>query len=70
VNAVCPGFVETDLTRSNNTPSQIDALAAQVPIGRLAQGVEVARLISFLVSEQNTYMTGQTIILDGGFLLQ
>jgi 3-oxoacyl-[acyl-carrier protein] reductase len=70
VNAVCPGFVETDLTRRNNTPEQIRALAAQVPLGRLAQPDEVARLVAFLTSSENTYLTGQTLVIDGGFLLQ
>lgn len=70
VNSVCPGFVETDLTRANNTPAQIAALAAQVPLGRLAQPEEIARLVTFLTSTENTYLTGQTIVIDGGFLLQ
>jgi 3-oxoacyl-[acyl-carrier protein] reductase len=70
VNAVCPGFVETDLTRQNNTPEQIKALAAQVPLGRLADPVEIARLVAFLTSNDNTYLTGQTVVIDGGFLLQ
>jgi 3-oxoacyl-[acyl-carrier protein] reductase len=70
VNAVCPGFVETDLTRQNNTPQQIEALAAQVPLGRLGQPDEIARLVAFLTSSENTYLTGQTIVIDGGFLLQ
>ena len=70
VNSICPGFVETDLTRRNNTPEQIRALAAQVPLGRLAQPDEVARLVCFLASAENTYMTGQTVVIDGGFLLQ
>jgi NAD(P)-dependent dehydrogenase (short-subunit alcohol dehydrogenase family) len=70
VNSVCPGFVETDLTRANNSPAQIAALAAQVPLGRLAQPAEIARLVAFLTSDDNTYITGQTIVIDGGFLLQ
>ena len=70
VNAVCPGFVETDLTHSNNTPAQISALAAQVPLGRLAEPSEIARLVVFLASADNTYLTGQTVVIDGGFLLQ
>lgn len=70
VNALCPGFVETDLTRQNNTPAQIEALCAQVPLGRLATPDEIAELVFFLGSEQNTYITGQTIIADGGFTIQ
>ena len=70
VNALCPGFVETDMTRQNNNPAQIDALLAQVPLGRLAQPEEIAEFVAFLVSERNTYLTGQCIPIDGGFLSQ
>ncbi len=67
VNAVLPGFVETDLTRANNTSAQIAELAAGVPLGRLADPVEIAPLVYFLGSEQNTYINGQTVVIDGGF---
>jgi 3-oxoacyl-[acyl-carrier protein] reductase len=70
VNAVAPGFVETDLTRKNNSEEQIEALRQQVPLGRLAIPREIANLVYFLGSEQNTYITGQTIFIDGGFMAQ
>jgi NAD(P)-dependent dehydrogenase (short-subunit alcohol dehydrogenase family) len=70
VNSVCPGFVETDMTRQNNSPAQIAELAKQIPLGRLASPEEVARLVLFLASAENTYVTGQTIVVDGGFLLK
>jgi len=70
VNAVCPGFVETDLTRQNNSAEQIADLCRQVPLGRLAQPDEVARYVYFLGSDDNTYITGQTAVIDGGFLCQ
>jgi len=70
VNAVCPGFVETELTRRNNSPAQIAELLRGVPLGRLAQPEEIARFVAFLVSEQNTYLTGQVLPIDGGFLIQ
>jgi NAD(P)-dependent dehydrogenase (short-subunit alcohol dehydrogenase family) len=70
VNAVCPGFVDTELTRKNNTPEEIARLSAQVPLGRLAQPDEIARLVFFLGSEQNSYISGQAIVIDGGFLAQ
>jgi 3-oxoacyl-[acyl-carrier protein] reductase len=70
VNALCPGFVETDLTRQNNSPEQLAALCRQVPLGRLAAPAEIARYVYFLGSDDNTYITGQTAIIDGGFLCQ
>jgi 3-oxoacyl-[acyl-carrier protein] reductase len=70
VNAVCPGFVETDMTRQNNNPAQIEALRLQVPLGRLAQPGEIAEFVAFLVSDRNTYLTGECIPVDGGFLCQ
>jgi 3-oxoacyl-[acyl-carrier protein] reductase len=70
VNAIAPGFVDTELTRRNNTPEQIAALCAQVPLGRLASTDEIAVLAVWLGGEANTYVTGQTVAIDGGFLIQ
>jgi 3-oxoacyl-[acyl-carrier protein] reductase len=67
VNCVSPGFVLTDLTRQSLSPSEIQELAQQVPLGRFADPAEIARLLVFLGSEQNTYITGQNIVIDGGF---
>lgn len=67
-NCVSPGFIETDMTKRNNTPDQIAALREQVPAKRLGTAMEVATLVHFLGSELNSYMTGQNIALDGGFL--
>jgi 3-oxoacyl-[acyl-carrier protein] reductase len=70
VNALCPGFVDTELTRQNNSADQIEALRNQVPLKRLATTQEVANAVFFLGSELNTYLTGQVITLDGGFMAQ
>lgn len=70
INSVCPGFVETDLTRKNNEPSKISNLIEQIPLERIAEPVEIARFVAFLVSEKNTYITGQTMIIDGGFAIR
>jgi 3-oxoacyl-[acyl-carrier protein] reductase len=67
VNCVSPGFVLTDLTRQSLSPEEIRSLAQQVPLGRFADPVEIARLVAFLGGEQNTYITGQNIVADGGF---
>ena len=67
VNALCPGYVETDLTYINNSPADIEAIKQTIPLRRLAAPEEIARLVAFLCSDVNTYITGQTIVADGGF---
>lgn len=67
VNTVCPGFTLTELTKKNNTSEEIATISADIPMKRMAQPEEIAEVIYFLCSEQNTYMTGQKIIVDGGF---
>ena len=70
VNTLCPGFVDTELTHQNNSPEQIARLCDQVPLGRLAKPAEIARFAYFLGSPDNTYITGQTLLIDGGFSCQ
>jgi NAD(P)-dependent dehydrogenase (short-subunit alcohol dehydrogenase family) len=67
VNAVAPGYVDTELTRQNNTPDEIERIAATIPCGRLAEPAEIAELVAFLCSEKNSYLTGQTLLIDGGY---
>lgn len=67
VNTVCPGFTLTELTRKNNTPEQIKEISLEIPMQRMAQPEEIASAICYLVSEQNTYLTGQLIAVDGGY---
>jgi NAD(P)-dependent dehydrogenase (short-subunit alcohol dehydrogenase family) len=69
-NALAPGYVDTALTRQNNTPEALAAIAKTIPLGRLALPAELARVAAFLVSEENTYLTGQTLVVDGGFTCQ
>ena len=67
VNTVSPGFTNTKLTNSILTKAQIKKLVLSVPMGRMANPDEIARIVMFLCSSQNTYITGQNIIVDGGF---
>lgn len=67
VNAVAPGFVNTEMTSKNNSPEQIKALAETLPVKRLAEPREIAQAVYFLASEENSFITGQTIFVDGGF---
>jgi 3-oxoacyl-[acyl-carrier protein] reductase len=70
VNALAPGYVDTDLTRRNNSPADLAAIQAAIPVRRLASPEEIARLAAFLATEENTYVTGQTLVADGGFTCQ
>jgi len=66
-NAVAPGFVNTELTKQNNTEDELKAIASNLPIGRLAEPEEIAGVVTFLCSSKNTFITGQVILADGGF---
>jgi 3-oxoacyl-[acyl-carrier protein] reductase len=68
VNSVCPGYVDTEMTRKNVPPEEQARIAETIPLGRFAQPGEIARCIRFLISEENTYINGQTLVIDGGFL--
>jgi 3-oxoacyl-[acyl-carrier protein] reductase len=67
VNAVAPGYILTDLTRQNNSPGEIEKIARTIPLKRLAAPEEIANLVAFMCSGKNTYLTGQTIVADGGY---
>jgi 3-oxoacyl-[acyl-carrier protein] reductase len=69
VNAVAPGYVETELTGS--LPETVkDQILAQVPAGRFGEAEEVAEVVAFLAAESAGYLTGQTIAVDGGMTMQ
>jgi 3-oxoacyl-[acyl-carrier protein] reductase len=70
VNAVAPGFTNTELTQQNNSAEAIRQIAATIPAGRLAEPKEIAQVIAFLCSKNNSYLTGQTLFVDGGFTCQ
>ena len=67
VNCVAPGFVDTELTHQILGEEGIKEITSGIPIGRLASPDEIAYCVNFLASDQNTYLTGQNIIVDGGF---
>lgn len=66
-NCVSPGFIDTDMTRRILGDDGIRQILKSVPIGRLAQPHEIAHLVLWLSSPENTYLTGQNIAIDGGF---
>jgi len=68
VNTVAPGFTLTDLTTEILGVDGIERVSSTIPMGRLAQPEEIAKAIIFLVSDLNTYISGQTLTVDGGFV--
>ncbi len=70
INSVAPGFVNTEMTKQNNTIDEIVSIAKKIPVKRLAEPEEVAKLVRYLASEENTYITGQEICIDGGYSIQ
>ena len=66
-NSVAPGFIETPLTKMNNTPSELQAIVDRIPCGNLGRPADVAGAVSFLVGPDALYINGQTIVVDGGF---
>jgi 3-oxoacyl-[acyl-carrier protein] reductase len=65
VNCVAPGLTETDLARSTNQ-GLIEQLVSITPLGRMAQPEEIASVVRFLLSEDSSFITGQTISACGG----
>ena len=68
VNAVAPGFIQTDMTAKLSEEVKKKMLEA-IPLGKLGNPVDVANACLFLASEEANYITGQTIIVDGGMVM-
>jgi 3-oxoacyl-[acyl-carrier protein] reductase len=68
INAVAPGFITTDMTENNDGVNE-DYLIKEIPLGRFGEPAEVANLVTFLCSEEASYITGQTIHINGGLYM-
>ena len=68
VNSIAPGFIDTDMTQQSDGVNA-DELIKEIPLGRFGKPDEVAHLTSFLCSEEASYITGQTIHINGGLYM-
>lgn len=69
VNSISPGFIETSLTFKNNSKKIVEQIISNIPLGRLGQPKEIAWYVKMLCSSENTFLTGQNLIIDGGYLI-
>jgi 3-oxoacyl-[acyl-carrier protein] reductase len=68
VNAIAPGFIKTDMTAKLSEEVQ-EAMLKMIPLGRLGDPIDVARLALFLASDNSGYITGEVIKVDGGMVM-
>ena len=68
INAVAPGFITTDMTLNNDGVIE-DYVIKEIPLGRFGEPEEVANLVKFLCSDESSYITGQTIHINGGLYM-
>jgi len=69
VNAVCPGLIETPMSARFGTPERLEEVRSRLPLKRLGKPEEVAALVAFLLSDNASYITGESIEIDGGELM-
>ena len=68
VNSISPGFIDTDMTKALSD-EQIDNLSKNIPLGRIAESSEVSSVVSFLLSDDSSYITGENINVNGGLYM-
>ena len=69
VNAVCPGYVLTAMGADTRTPEMVAGWSARSPLGRCAEPADVARVVTFLASDDASYLTGQSVNVTGGMVM-
>lgn len=69
VNAICPGFIQTAMTDALSDKIKEEMLAV-IPLKKFGQGLDVAKTVLFLASDLSSYITGQTIVVDGGMIMR
>jgi NAD(P)-dependent dehydrogenase (short-subunit alcohol dehydrogenase family) len=72
VNAIVPGATETGMMWNNVLPGEVETMRArlcrEIPLGRLANPEDPARIVAWLLSDESAYMTGSHLVCDGGIL--
>ena len=69
VNSISPGVINTELTKNILGEKSMKEISSSIPLKRLGDPDEIAKLVLFLTSDQNTYITGENIIIDGGYTI-
>jgi len=69
INSISPGFIATKLTFKNNSKPIVDEIISKIPLGRLGMPGEIAWYVKMLCSSRNKYLTGQNLIIDGGYII-
>ena len=67
INSVAPGYIETDMLKQCNTEDELNIIRDTIPMKRFGKKIEIAELVRFLSSENNSYITGQIFTIDGGY---
>ena len=67
INSVAPGYIETDMLKQCNTEEELSIIRDTIPMKRFGKKSEIAELVRFLSSENNSYITGQIFTIDGGY---
>jgi len=70
VNSIAPGYVNTNMIHQYNSKKELEKIKEMIPLNRFAEPDEIAELVKFLSSEKNSYITGQIIPIDGGYVLR
>jgi 3-oxoacyl-[acyl-carrier protein] reductase len=68
VNAIAPSVTETGMVGPLLTPERRQTVLASIPLGRFASPADIARVVLFLASDASAYVTGDTVVVDGGYL--
>jgi len=71
VNVIAPGYIKTEMNEYIfSEPKRLKAYEDATPMGRMAEPIEIATVALFLASDASSYMTGSTVLADGGFIWQ